>query len=62
MKFGQNFHLFQVPEWEPFYVCYNLLKKLLNTAAEKDSYLRTQPKFAGPLTTQLLFVIALTLT
>ncbi|OAF57515.1 hypothetical protein VC83_04550 [Pseudogymnoascus destructans] len=36
MKFSQNFHLFQVPEWESFYINYDLLKRLLNATAKKD--------------------------
>jgi SPX domain protein involved in polyphosphate accumulation len=62
MKFGQRFHLFQVPEWEQFYISYNRLKKLFKTAAKKGSHLRTEPNFTGLSTSQLLVVKALTLT
>ena len=42
MKFGQNFHLYQVPEWEQFYIPYNSLKRLFSTAVGK-----AEPDFAG---------------
>jgi glycerophosphodiester phosphodiesterase len=50
MKFGQNFHLFQVPEWEVFYVNYNLLKQLVKKAVKSAS----PPNFTGLLEQQLL--------
>ena len=47
MKFGQRFHLYQVPEWEPFYISYKQLKKLFKAAAKKAFELRTEPSFTG---------------
>lgn len=51
MKFSQNFHLFQVPEWESFYINYDLLKRLLNATAEKD-LLKIPRNLTGLLTAQ----------
>ncbi|KFY91367.1 hypothetical protein V498_05504, partial [Pseudogymnoascus sp. VKM F-4517 (FW-2822)] len=44
MKFSQNFHLFQVPEWETFYISYDLLKRLFSAAAKNDP-LKKAPNF-----------------
>jgi SPX domain protein involved in polyphosphate accumulation len=62
MKFGHNFHLYQVPEWESFYLSYNQLKKLFNIASKKASHLRTKPDYTGPSTNHLLLMTALMLT
>lgn len=51
MKFSQNFHLFQVPEWESFYIKYDLLKRLLNATAKKD-LLKIPRNFTGLLNVQ----------
>ena len=49
MKFGQKFHLFQVPEWEAFYVDYNLLKQLIKKAVKSASNMTSEPDFTGLL-------------
>jgi SPX domain protein involved in polyphosphate accumulation len=62
MKFGQNLHLYQIPEWEPFYISYKELKKLFNSAVKKAFQLRTEPSFTGPPINPLLWTKTLTLT
>jgi SPX domain protein involved in polyphosphate accumulation len=49
MKFGQHFHRYQVPEWEPFYVNYDQLKKLFNTTVKQAIQSGTGPNFTGLL-------------
>ncbi|KAB8242537.1 ankyrin repeat-containing protein [Aspergillus flavus] len=45
MRFGLNYHRYQVPEWAPFYVPYPLLKKLLKTAIRAADPATNQPDF-----------------
>ncbi|KAB8215504.1 humps family-domain-containing protein [Aspergillus novoparasiticus] len=43
MRFGLNYHRYQVPEWAPFYVPYPLLKKLLKTAIRTRTLQQISP-------------------
>lgn len=58
MKFGQNFHQQLVPEWEPFYVNYDLLKKLVKTGLATSS----PCDFTGLLASMLSFFLIKGLT
>ncbi|KAE8138298.1 humps family-domain-containing protein [Aspergillus pseudotamarii] len=46
MRFGLNYHQYQVPEWAPYYVPYPLLKRLLKTAIRTVDFTERQPDFA----------------
>ncbi|KAB8258073.1 humps family-domain-containing protein [Aspergillus pseudonomiae] len=45
MRFGLNYHQYQVPEWAPHYVPYPLLKRQLKTAIRTVYSTETQPDF-----------------
>ncbi|KAI9771312.1 MAG: hypothetical protein M1840_002282 [Geoglossum simile] len=46
MKFGQDLHLHQVPEWEPFYIHYRQLKRDFKSTVQKAFRSGTEPGFA----------------
>ncbi|KAB8073559.1 GDPD-domain-containing protein [Aspergillus leporis] len=51
MRFGQDFHRYQVPEWASLYVPYPSLKHLLNKAFRTEAgSMKTQPDFTGVYT------------
>lgn len=50
MRFGQNFHLHLVPEWAPFYVPFNFMKKLFHESCTKSISDNEQSDFSGELT------------
>ncbi|KAE8335852.1 hypothetical protein BDV24DRAFT_155688 [Aspergillus arachidicola] len=43
MRFALNHHLYQVPEWAPYYVPYTLLKRLLKMAIKTVGFTEKQP-------------------
>ncbi|KAE8307733.1 humps family-domain-containing protein [Aspergillus transmontanensis] len=43
MRFALNYHLYQVPEWAPYYVPYALLKRLLKMAIRTVGFTEKQP-------------------
>ncbi|WEW59841.1 hypothetical protein PRK78_005322 [Emydomyces testavorans] len=43
MKFGRNFHRYQIPEWTQYYVNYSGLKDVIKRAATQASRLDKQP-------------------
>lgn len=52
MKFGQNLHRYQIVEWTPFYIDYNVLKKLYKVATSLAIERGENADLAGlPLTT-----------
>jgi hypothetical protein len=51
MRFGHDFHRYQVPEWAPSYIPYLLLKSMFNTAVRLARCEESQPDFTGELRT-----------
>ncbi|RHZ48190.1 uncharacterized protein CDV56_100746 [Aspergillus thermomutatus] len=49
MRFGQDLHRYQVPEWASSYIPYVSLKSMFNTAVREAMHKRTQPDFTETL-------------
>ncbi|GIJ97977.1 hypothetical protein Aspvir_000085 [Aspergillus viridinutans] len=49
MRFGQDFHRYQVPEWASSYIPYVSLKSMFNTAVRKAMHQGSQPDFTETL-------------
>ncbi|THC92094.1 hypothetical protein EYZ11_008447 [Aspergillus tanneri] len=49
MRFGQDYHRYQVPEWATFYVPYLSLKRLFNKAVRIAGPTKQQPNFTASI-------------